>query len=83
MLESASMAQSKVERGGCMIMTQKGNVIEMQLKCFIYSVSSTALLQMLADSFKIWYTARGDARLVRNKNLEIYMLWLLQEIVTR
>jgi len=56
-------------------MTQKGNVIEIpHLRC-------TALLQMLADSLNIWYTARRDTLLVRNKNLETYMLWLLQEIV--
>jgi len=40
-----------------------------------------ALLQMLADSLRIWYTARRDTLLVRNKILETYMLWLLQEIV--
>ena len=41
----------------------------------------TALLQVLADSLRIWYTARRDTLLVRNKILEIYMLQLLQEIV--
>ena len=37
---------------------------------------------MLADSLRIWYTARRDTLLVRNKILETYyMLQLVQEIV--
>jgi hypothetical protein len=70
-LGSVSMVQSKVDMGGCH--DPKGkchrNVIEM------------ALLQMLADSLRIWYTARRDTLLVRNKILETYMPQLLQEIV--
>jgi len=41
----------------------------------------TASLQMLADSLRIWYTAKRDTLLVRNKILGTYMLQLLQEIV--
>jgi len=68
-LGSVSMAQSKVEMGGCH--DPKGkchrNQIEMR----------TALLQMLADSLR--HTARRDTLLVRNKNLEADMLWSLQD----
>src|SRR5580693_4083115 len=66
------MAQSKVETGGCH--DPKG-------KCRIEIEMCMALLQMLADSLRIWYTARRDTLLVRNKILEIYMLQLLQKIV--
>jgi len=71
-LGSVRMVQSKVETGGCH--DPKG-------KCRIEIEMCMALLQMLADSLRIWYTARRDTLLVRNKILETYMLQLLQEIV--
>jgi len=68
-----SMAQSKVETEGCH--DPKG-------KCEINQIEMCmALLQMLTDSLRIWYTARRDTLLIKNKNLETYMLWSLQEIV--
>jgi len=72
-LGSVRMAQSKVETGGCH--DPKGKCHRNQIEM------CTALLQMLADSLRIWYTARRDTLLVRNKILETYMLQLLQEIV--
>ena len=44
-------------------MTQKGNVIEMSSKLIEMCM---ALLQMLADSLRIWCTARRDTLLVRD-----------------
>ena len=67
------MVQSKVETGGCH--DPKGKCHRNQIEM------CTTLLQMLADSLRIWYTARRDTLLVRNKILETYMLQLLQEIV--
>jgi len=51
-LGSVSMAQSKVETGGCH--DPKGKYHRNQIEM------CTALLQVLADSLRIWYTARRD-----------------------